>query len=61
MSLRLSLFLTHPIQYQALLLRILAWNEGIDLKVFFLSDLAGMVGNPSSTTSSCTNFLAEAC
>jgi hypothetical protein len=37
---RLAYIVTHPIQYQAPLLRLLASSEGIDLKVFFLSDFS---------------------
>src|SRR5437870_3996480 len=37
---RLAYFVSHPIQYQAPLLRLLAGNEGIDPKVFFLSDFS---------------------
>ena len=37
---KLAYFVTHPIQYQAPLLRMLAARPEIDLKVFFLSDLS---------------------
>lgn len=37
---KLAYFVTHPIQYQAPLLRMLASRPEIDLKVFFLSDLS---------------------
>jgi hypothetical protein len=37
---RLAYIVTHPIQYQALLLWLLARNEGIDLKVFCLGDFS---------------------
>jgi glycosyltransferase involved in cell wall biosynthesis len=37
---RLAYIVTHPIQYQAPLLRLLAANGDIDLKVFFLSDFS---------------------
>lgn len=37
---RLAYFVSHPIQYQAPLLRMLASRPEIDLKVFFLSDLS---------------------
>jgi glycosyltransferase involved in cell wall biosynthesis len=38
--LRLAYFVSHPIQYQAPLLRRLAQEKDIDLKVFFSSDLS---------------------
>jgi len=37
---KLAYFVSHPIQYQAPLLRMLAQQPEIDLKVFFLSDLS---------------------
>lgn len=37
---KLAYFVTHPIQYQAPLLRMLAARPEIELKVFFLSDLS---------------------
>ncbi len=37
---KLAYFVSHPIQYQVPLLRMLAQQPGIDLKVFFLSDLS---------------------
>ncbi len=39
-KLRLAYFVTHPIQYQAPLLRRIAQEPDIDLKVFFGSDLS---------------------
>jgi glycosyltransferase involved in cell wall biosynthesis len=39
-KLRLAYFVTHPIQYQAPLLRRIAAEPDIDLKVFFSSDLS---------------------
>lgn len=38
--LRVAYFVSHPIQYQAPLLRRLAQEQGIELKVFFFSDLS---------------------
>ncbi len=38
--LRLAYFVSHPIQYQAPLLRMIAADEEIDLKVFFYSDFS---------------------
>ncbi len=38
---RLAYFVTHPIQYQAPLLRRIAQEPDIDLAVFFCSDLSG--------------------
>jgi len=37
---RLAYFVSHPIQYQAPLLRLLATDPNIDLKVFFYSDFS---------------------
>jgi len=37
---RLAYIVTHPIQYQAPLLRLIAASGEIDLKVFFLSDFS---------------------
>lgn len=37
---KFAYFVSHPIQYQAPLLRLLASNPKIDLKVFFISDLS---------------------
>src|SRR2546422_6715773 len=37
---RLAYIVTHPIQYQAPLLRLLAQSTEIELKVFFLSDFS---------------------
>lgn len=37
---KLAYFSTHPIQYQAPLLRLLARHPDVDLKVFFISDLS---------------------
>jgi glycosyltransferase involved in cell wall biosynthesis len=39
-KLRLAYFVTHPIQYQAPLLRRIAQEEDIDLKVFFSSNIS---------------------
>ena len=39
-KLRLAYFVTHPIQYQAPLLKRIAQEPDIDLKVFFASDLS---------------------
>jgi glycosyltransferase involved in cell wall biosynthesis len=39
-KLRLAYFVTHPIQYQAPLLRRIAREEDIDLKVFFSSNIS---------------------
>lgn len=39
-KLRLAYFVTHPIQYQAPLLRRIAKEEDIDLKVFFSSNIS---------------------
>jgi glycosyltransferase involved in cell wall biosynthesis len=39
-KLRIAYFVTHPIQYQAPLLRRIAQEPDIDLKVFFSSDLS---------------------
>ena len=39
-KLRLAYFVTHPIQYQAPLLRRIAQEPDIDLKVFFSSDIS---------------------
>jgi hypothetical protein len=39
-KLRLAYFVTHPIQYQAPLLKRIAEEPDIDLKVFFSSDLS---------------------
>jgi glycosyltransferase involved in cell wall biosynthesis len=39
-KLRLAYFVSHPIQYQAPLLRRIAGEEDIDLKVFFSSDIS---------------------
>ncbi|GAX42118.1 group 1 glycosyl transferase [Tolypothrix sp. NIES-4075] len=38
--LRIAYFVSHPIQYQAPLLRLIAADPEIDLKVFFYSDLS---------------------
>jgi glycosyltransferase involved in cell wall biosynthesis len=38
--LRLAYFVSHPIQYQAPLLRLIAADPDIDLKVFFFSDFS---------------------
>src|ERR1700756_3046963 len=38
--LRLAYFVSHPIQYQAPLLRRIAAEKDIDLKVFFSSDIS---------------------
>jgi glycosyltransferase involved in cell wall biosynthesis len=40
MMFRLTYIITHPIQYQAPLLRLLAASSEIELKVFFLSDFS---------------------
>src|SRR2546427_5462193 len=40
MPVRLAYFVTHPIQYQAPLLRFLATSKEIELKVFFLTDFS---------------------
>lgn len=40
MSYRLAYIVTHPIQYQAPLLKYLAHSGGIDLQVYFLSDFS---------------------
>ncbi|KXB09551.1 hypothetical protein AKJ60_00050 [candidate division MSBL1 archaeon SCGC-AAA385M11] len=40
LTFNLAYFVTHPIQYQAPLLRRLAKRPEINLKVFFLSDLS---------------------
>jgi len=40
MSLRLAYFVSHPIQYQAPLLRLIAAKPDIELKVFFYSDFS---------------------
>jgi len=40
MSFRVAYVVTHPIQYQASLLRYLSCAGGIDLRVFFLSDFS---------------------
>src|SRR6266404_5992685 len=40
MSLRLAYVVTHPIQYQAPLLRLIAGEPDMQLKVFFLDDLS---------------------
>ena len=40
MMFKLAYFVSHPIQYQAPLLRMLAARSEINLKVFFLSDLS---------------------
>ena len=37
---RLAYFVSHPIQYQAPLLRLIAADPDIDLKVFFYSDFS---------------------
>lgn len=37
---KLAYFVTHPIQYQAPLLRLIAQEPDIDLKVFFFSDIS---------------------
>lgn len=37
---KLAYFVSHPIQYQAPLLRMLAGQPEVELKVFFLSDLS---------------------
>ena len=39
-SYRVACLVSHPIQYQAPLFRYLAAHPGIDLTVFFLSDLS---------------------
>ena len=39
-KLRLAYFVTHPIQYQAPLLRRIAQEADIDLKVYFFSDIS---------------------
>lgn len=39
-KLRLAYFVTHPIQYQAPLLRRIAKESDIDLKVYFFSDIS---------------------
>src|ERR1700730_16852807 len=39
-KLRLAYFVSHPIQYQAPLLRRVAQESDIDLKVFFSSDIS---------------------
>ena len=38
--LRLAYFVSHPIQYQAPLLRLIAADMDIDMKVFFYSDFS---------------------
>jgi glycosyltransferase involved in cell wall biosynthesis len=40
MTFRVAYFVTHPIQYQAPLLRYLAQAGGIEIEVFFLSDFS---------------------